>query len=107
MRRMASVDVDNVVGQRADKINVVADEDEGALELLEGVSQRVNTGHVEMRRRLIHEEQVWGVEQQLDQRQPALLASAQNAHLFEYVIPAKQETTEQRADELLGDALWR
>ncbi len=60
-----------------------------------------------MRRRLVHQQQVRRIEQQFHQREPALLAAAQHADLLEHIVAAKQKTAEQRADELLGDALRR
>ena len=107
MRQPAGVHVDDVVGQRADEIDVVADEDERALELVERVGQRVNARQVQVRGRLVHEQQVRRVQQQLHQRQPALLAAAQHLDLLEHIVAAEEETAEQRADELLGQALRR
>ena len=40
MRQPAGVDVDDVVGQRADEIDVVADENERAFELIEREGRR-------------------------------------------------------------------
>ena len=42
-------------------------------------SQRVDARHVQVGGGLVHEQQVGRVEQQLHQRQPALLAAAQDA----------------------------
>src|SRR5258708_17816411 len=47
------------------------------------------------------------IEQQLDEREAALLATAQDADALEDVIAAKQKAAEDGADELLGDALGR
>src|ERR1035438_7920812 len=95
----------DVVGQRTDEIDVVADEDEGALELGERVGERVNAGQVKMGGRLVHQQQVGRVQQQLHQRQAALFASAQHFDFLEYIITAEEETAEEGADELLGQAL--
>ena len=75
--------------------------------LLQRVEQRVNARHVQMRRRLVHQQQVRRIEQQFHQREPAFFAAAQDADLFENVVAAKQKAAEQRADELLRDALRR
>ncbi len=56
MREPASGDVHDVIGQRADEIDIVADESEGALELVEGVGQRVNARQIQMGGRLIHQQ---------------------------------------------------
>ena len=42
------------------------------------VDERVDARHVEVRGRLVHEQQVGRVEQQLDQRQTAFLAAAED-----------------------------
>ena len=47
--------------------------------LLQRADERVDAGHVEMRRRLVHEQEIRRIEQQLDQRQPALFAAAEDA----------------------------
>ena len=64
----------------------MADKDERPFELLERADERVNAGHVEVGRRLVHEQEIWRVEQQFDQRQPALLAAAQHADNFKNIV---------------------
>ena len=54
MREPAGVDMDDVVGERADEINVVADENQCAFELVERVGQRVDAREVQVSGRLIH-----------------------------------------------------
>ena len=105
MGQPASVDVDDMIRQRADEIDVVADEDEGAFELVERVGQRIDARQVQVRGRLVHEQQVRRVQEQFHQRQAALLAAAQHLDLLEHIVAAKEETAEQGADELLGQAL--
>ena len=77
MRELAGVDVDDVAGQRADEINIVADENQRAFKLLQRAEQRVNARHVQMRRRFVHEQQVRRIEQQFHEREPAFFATAQ------------------------------
>jgi len=43
---LTGVNVDDVVGECADEIDVVADENQGALELIERVGKGVNARHV-------------------------------------------------------------
>src|ERR1043166_293009 len=107
MREPAGVDMHDMVGQRPDEINVVADEDERALELIERVEQGVNARHVWMGGWLVHEQQVRRIEEQFHQREPAFLAAAQHTHALEHVVAAEKKTAEQRADELFGDTLRR
>ena len=91
MRELAGVDVNDVIRQRADEINVVADENERALELVERVEQRVNAVHVEVRGRFVHEQQVRRIEQQLHEREPAFLAAAQHADLLNTSSPTNRK----------------
>src|ERR1035441_7897445 len=58
-----------------------------------------------MRGRLVHEQQVRRIQQQLHQRQAALLTAAEHLDLLEHIVPAEEKTAEQRADELLCQAL--
>src|SRR6266699_4068436 len=99
VRQLTGAHAHDVVGQRADEIDVVADENERALVFVERGGERVDAGNVEMRRWLVHQNQVRRVEEELYQRQPALLAAAQHAHLFKYVVAAKEKTAEHGADE--------
>ena len=104
MGEFAGMDVDDEVPQGADEIDVVADEDEGAFKLAERVHEGVNAGHVQVGGRLVHEQEVGRVEQELDEGEPAFFAAAEDVHLFEDVVAAKEEAAEEGADELFGDA---
>ena len=53
--------------------------------------------------RLVHEEQVRRVEQQLDQRQSAFLAAAEHADRLERIVAPEQEAAQHRARGLLAD----
>ena len=77
----AGIDVHDMIGQGADEIDIVADEDEGALELVEREGQGIDARQVQVRRRFVHEQKVRRVQEQLHQRQAALLAAAQDARL--------------------------
>ena len=107
MPEMAVFHADDVVRQRADEMHVVADENERAFVGLQRLDERVHARQVQMRRRLVHQQQVRRIEQQFHQREPAFFAAAQDAHRLEHVVAAKQKTAEDVADGLLGDALRR
>ena len=62
MPKPAVLDVDDVVRQLPDEIHIVADEDERSLELRERKQQRIHARQIEVRRRLVHEEQVGRIE---------------------------------------------
>ena len=73
MGELTGVDMDDVICEGADEIDVVADEDEGALKLVQGISEGVDAGHIKVSGGLIHQQQVWRIEKQLNHGKPALL----------------------------------
>ena len=76
------------------------DEDERAIVLFEGADERVDGGHVQVRRGLVHQQQIGRVEQQFDQSQPRLLPTAEYRHGLEHVIATEQKCAAQRARHL-------
>src|SRR6266478_5079371 len=105
MGELAGIDMHDVIGQSPDEIDIVADEDQRASELVEGKSEGVDARHVQVCGGLVHEEEIRRIKQQLHQRKAALLTATEHADLFEDVVAAEKEAAEQRADELFGDAL--
>src|SRR5215472_10396230 len=99
--------MDNVVGQSANEINIMTDEDQSPLKLVEGVGQSVDAGHVQVRGRFIHEQKVRRIQQEFDQREATFFAPAEDRDLLENIITAEEETAQQRAHELFRDALGR
>ena len=106
-RQPARVDVQDHARELADEIDVVADEDERALVRLERADERVDAGHVEVRRRLVHQQEVRRVEKKLHERESALLAAAEHGDRFEHVVAGEQERAEHGARGLLGHRLGR
>ena len=82
-------------------MDIVRDEDERPLVLLQRVDQRVDAADIEMRRRLIHEQEIRRIEQQLHQREARLFAAAQDGHRLEDIVAAKEERAEHGARGLL------
>src|SRR5207249_9302006 len=105
--QLTDADPHDVVGQSADEIDVVTDENQRAFVVVQCGGERVDARNVQMRGRLVHQNQVGRVEEEFHQRQAALLAAAQDAHFFEYVVAAKEKAAEHGPDELLRDALRR
>src|SRR5437660_5868616 len=89
--------VQNACSDGADEMNVVTDKDERPVILLERADQRVDRADIEMGRRLVHQEQVRGIEKQPDQRQSRFFAAAQNGHGLENIVTAKQKRAENSA----------
>ena len=60
-------------------MHVVADENERAFVLLERADERVDRADIEVRRRLVHEQEIRRIKEQLDEREARFLAAAQHA----------------------------
>ena len=100
----AGLDLNGALGDRADKVHVVADEDNRAGVTLQRADQCIDTRHVEVGGRLVEQQQIGGREQQLNQREAALFPSAKYFDRLEHVFAAKQERTEDAAHFLLVHA---
>ena len=61
-------------------------DDDGAVEVLDGLDQRIDGLHVQVVRGLVEQEQVRGRDQELAQQHPALLAARKHAHFLERVV---------------------
>ena len=70
IRRQASgMHVQYGLGDFADEVHVVADEEERAFVVLQGGNQRINRHDIEVRGRLIHQQEVRRIDHQLHQRE--------------------------------------
>ena len=107
MAELPGLHADHVAGQRADEMDIVADEDERAFERHQSLHQRVHAGQVQVRGGLVHQQQIGRVKQQFHQRQPAFFAAAEHADRFEDVVPPEQKAAQYIAHGLFGDALRR
>src|SRR6266850_2451699 len=67
VRQLTDADAHDVVGQNADEIDVVADENERAFVTVQSGGERVDARNVEMRGRLVHQDQVGRIEEELHQ----------------------------------------
>jgi hypothetical protein len=99
----AAVHMQDCLRERADEIHVVADEEQRALVVLEGVDERVDRGDVEVRRRLVHQQQVGRVDEEAGEREAGLLAAGEDGGLCEDVVLAEEEGAEHGAGLLLGE----
>ena len=86
-------------------MDVVADEDERAFVLLERADEGVDAADVQVGRRLVHEQQIRRIEQQLDQREARFFSAAQHGDRLEDIVAAEEERAEHRARHLLGDGI--
>jgi hypothetical protein len=102
-RQPARVHVQDVLRQGADEVHVVADEDERPVVRLERAHEGVDRGDVEVRRRLVHQEEVRRLDEEAREREARLLAAGEDGHLLVDVVLAEEEGAEDRAALLLGE----
>ena len=84
--------------ESSEEITVVGHDDQGAIELFQGIFQDVLGTEVEMVGRLVENQQVHGREQQLDHGQSGTLSTGQNFHLFVDVVTAEHESSQHILD---------
>ena len=101
MPEFALLNMNNMRRNLPDEMHVVADEHQGPFELRHRLDHRVDAIHVKMGGRFVEQEKIGRNEQKFCQRKPTLLATAQDAYLFENGIIGEQETAQQRAGGLL------
>lgn len=73
---VTGADMEDSGGHGPDKVDVVADEDEGALVLAKGGDEGVDGTDVQMGGGLVHEEEIGGIEQKFDQGEARLFSPA-------------------------------
>ena len=76
-------------------MDVVTDEDQGARVILQGLNDRVDARHVEVRGGLVEQQKIGGRKQELDQGETALFSSAQDLDLLEDVVALEEKGAEQ------------
>ena len=107
LRQAAGVHVQDRLGDLADEVHVVADEVERAFIGLQGGDERVDRHDVEVRRRLVHEQEVRRVDQQLHQREAGFLATGKHRDLLMHVVLAEEERAQHAAGLLFREAVLR
>src|SRR5262249_4252388 len=88
---LAVLDFDNMIGDFLNKEQIVADEAQRSLVSLETAREGLDAVDVEMRRRLIEQDEVRRIDEQLREDQTALLAAGKNANGLEDIVPAEIE----------------
>lgn len=88
-------------GQFTNEVNVVTDEDQSPLVGAERHDQRLHGVDVEVGGRLIHEQKIRRVDQELHQIQAGLLAAAQDGGLLVNVILPEEEGAEDATGVVL------
>ena len=78
-------------------MHVMADEHQRALVAHERLSEAFDAVNVQMRRWLVHEQQVGRIDEELHQVQAALLAAGKHAALLVHLLLAEQEAAQNRA----------
>ena len=97
-RDLAIADVDHAVGHGAHQVLVVANQHDGAGEVLQGVLEHVHRVDVQVVSGLVQAQKCLGGHEHLSQGQTRLFAAGKNANLlFDRIVVAKQEGAQQAA----------
>ena len=97
-RDLAVADVDDAVGHGAHQVLVVADQHDGAGEVLQGVLEHVHRVDVQVVGGLVQAQECLGGHEHLGQCQTRLLAAGEDADLlFDGIVVAKEEGSQQAA----------
>ena len=83
--------------QLREEVAIVRDEDDGSLEMAERFEQYVFGAHVEVVRRLIEQQKVRRMDQQLGECVAVALSAGEHAQRFKNVIPGEPKRPEQPA----------
>ena len=102
---VTGTDVEDGGGHGADEVNIVANEDQGALVLAEGGDEGIDGADIQMGGRFIHQEKVGRVEQEFDEGEAGFFTTAENADRFKNIVPTKQERAQDRACRLFADGV--
>ena len=97
-RDLAIADVDHAVGHGSHQVLVVANQHDGAGEVLQGVLEHVHRVDVQVVSGLVQAQKCLGGHEHLSQGQTRLFAAGKNAYLlFDRIVVAKQEGAQQAA----------
>jgi hypothetical protein len=85
------VDVEHAVGEFAEEVDIVRDEDQRAFVGFQRQDKRLDGQDVEVGRRLVHEEKVRGIHQKLHEVETGFFSTAEDGSLFVDVIALEEE----------------
>ena len=94
-------DLDDARRDRRDELAVMAHEDHRAGIVLERQVQRLDRLHVEVVRRLVHEDDVRPLQHDLAEQHAAALATRELVDGLLHLVAAEQEAAERRANRLI------
>ena len=99
----AVVHMKDLCGEFPDEVDIVTDEDQRSLVGSESHDQGFDGVDVEVGCGLVHEEEVWRIDEEFYKIQPGLLPSAQDRGFLEDVILAKEEGAENAPGIIFGE----
>lgn len=94
----------SLLGEGADEVDVVGDEDEGSFEVFERGDEGFDRGEIEVGRGLIHEEEVRRVDEEFDERESAFFSSGEDSDALGDVFFLKEEGPEDGACFVIAHA---
>ena len=87
-------------------MHVVADEDEGAFVVFQGMHQRVDRLDIQVRRRLIHEEEVRRLDENTGEGEAGFFTTGEDRDGFVDIVFAEKKSAEDGAGLLLGELVF-
>ena len=100
---MAGVDVENAIRELPDEVNIVGDEHQSAFVGFESQNEGLDCENVEVSGWLIHQENVWGIDEELDEVEAGFFATAEDGGFFEDVVALEKEGTKDAAGFVLSE----
>ena len=104
-REAAAVDVEDILREGADEVHVVTDEDERAFVVFQRVDEGVDRLDVQVRRRLVHEEEIWRLHEDAGEGEAGFFAAGEHGDRFVDVVFAEEKRAENGASLLLGELI--
>ena len=99
----ARVDMEDFGGEFTDEMDVVADEDERAFVAAEGEDEGFDRMDIEVGGGLIHEEEVGGIDEELDEIEAGFFSTGKDLGFFVDFVFAKEEGAENASGFIFGE----
>ena len=102
---MACTDVEDGGGHGADKMNIVANKNEGALVLTEGSDEGIDRADVQVGCGFVHQKKIGWIEEDFDESETRFFSSAEDADSFKNIVPTEKKGAENGASGLFADGV--
>lgn len=104
---MTSVDVEDAVGELPNEVHIVRDEDQRAFIGFEREDEGFNGEDIKVRGGLVHQEEVRGINQELDEVESGFFAAAEDSGFLKDVVAFEEEGAENASGFVLAERAVR